>query len=222
MTIAASVLCLSVPAVSQADQETRTGKELSGAHSAAPTSPQREKQRGAEDTGKSGLPKTRADWASRTRYLAQTLGKAHEQTAKRGGHSRGYLTAVKLNRALVGTPMRGSGFALVLAGRKWDVHPAFIAAVAGLESSYGAAACRGNRMNVWGLSSCGRGWYVPQFRSWRHATEFFARWFRSRWTPAVDMWAVGRSYCPPCGSSWGERVAYRMRLLGFPATTRWK
>lgn len=139
-------------------------------------------------------------------------------TAARAAHSRGYMLAVKLNRALASTPMRGTGFALVTEGKRFDVNPAFIAAAAGKESSYGAAMCE--PFNAWGLGSCGRAWRPPRFGSWRESIRFFARWYRSRYA-GDDMWAAGRSYCPPCGDSWGEGVAYRMRLLGFAPSTRY-
>lgn len=139
-------------------------------------------------------------------------------------HSRGYLLAVQLNRALASTPMRGTGWALATEGRAAGVHPAFIAAVAGKESSYGAQPCRANRMNVWGLSSCRRGWAVPQFRTWRQAIRFFAHWFQSRFAYARTPYDV-HGYCVTGSGadcpSWAADVAYRMRALGFAPSTRW-
>lgn len=149
--------------------------------------------------------------------LPVSAPQAREQNRK-PTHSRGYLLAVKLNRALARTPMRGTGWALVSEGKRVDLHPGFIAAVAGFESSYGARMCE--PFNAWGLGSCRRAWTPPPFASWRDSIRFFAGWFRSRWRPSTDMWTVGRSYCPPCASGWGNAVALRMRLLGFEPSTR--
>lgn len=142
-------------------------------------------------------------------------------------HSARFLVAQQLNIGLAGTPMRGLGFKLEAAGHRYGVHPAFIAAVAGLESSYGAEGCRDNRLNAYGLGSCrascarwARSW-VPCFNTWGQSIGFFARWFVSRWRPGTSVWTVGYTFCPPCGFRWGSKVAYNMRRLGFTATTRY-
>ncbi len=134
-------------------------------------------------------------------------------------HSRGYLTAVKLNRALAGTPMAGTGFALVTESRRYRLNPALIAAIAGTESSYGAAACQSNRFNAFGLSSCGSGWLVPRFQSWREAYRFMAKFLTERWPFAKSPYDLhGYAACDDC---WGRKTAAHMLELGFPATTRW-
>lgn len=118
--------------------------------------------------------------------------------------------------------MAGTGWALVTEGRRWNVHPAFIAAVAGLESSYGAHVCQA--YNGWGLGSCPQLWSPPTFRSWRDGIRFFAGWFHGRFGQARTPWDV-HGYCVTASGadcpSWASSVAYRMRLLGFPALTRW-
>lgn len=135
-------------------------------------------------------------------------------------HSRGYLAAVKLNHALAGTPMRGTGFALVVEAKRWNIHPALIAGIAGAESSYGAAACRGNPFNAFGLSSCGSGWYVPVFRSWREAYRFVARFLHEHWPTARSPWDLhGYAACDAC---WSAHVAREMQSLGFAAVARWR
>lgn len=137
-------------------------------------------------------------------------------------HSLGYLIAAQLNLGLRDTPMRGTGFALVGEGKRWNVHPAFIAAVAGVESSYGAAYCQ--RYNGWGLGSCPQLWHPPTFRSWRDGISFFARWFRGRWPRSSSPYDV-HGYCVDrygndC-PTWPGKVAYNMRRLGFSAVTRY-
>lgn len=141
------------------------------------------------------------------------------QAKPRHGHSRGYLAAVALNRKLAGTPMHGTGWGLVDEARPYGLNPALIAAIAGTESSYGAAACWGNRKNAYGLSSCGRGWRVPVFRSWRESYRFMARFLASRWPRARSPYDFhGYARCSAC---WGRKTAEHMRALGFPETVLW-
>lgn len=127
--------------------------------------------------------------------------------------------ALKLNRGLRGTPMRGLGFLLEREGRRAGVHPAFIAGVAGVESSYGAAMCL--PYNAWGISSCGNAWRAPTFGSWREGIRYAARFFKRQWPSARSPWdfhgyCVDRygNDCP----TWPGKVAANMRRLGFGAT----
>lgn len=139
--------------------------------------------------------------------------------ARKPTHSPAYLAAVHLNQKLAGTPMAGSGFALVVEAKRWNVNPALIAAIAGTESSYGAAACSNNRFNAFGLSSCGSGWHVPTFRSWREAYRFMGGFLSSRWPRARSPYdLVGYAACSPC---WARKVAGYMHDLGWPATFRY-
>lgn len=126
-------------------------------------------------------------------------------------------TARKLDAGLAGTPMHGLGWILEAEGHRAGVHPAFIAAVAGVESSYGAAHCTQSRYWVFGLGSCARAWTPPYFRSWRQAIRYQARFLRDRWIRrgADDPWTIGRTYCPPCGNRWGDEIARHMRRMGF-------
>ncbi len=110
-----------------------------------------------------------------------------------------------LNRGLAGTPMAGTGKELEAAGRRHHVHPAFIAAIAGTESSFGEAGCGGNPRNAFGLSSCGSGWRVPYFETWAEAYEFMARFLAGRWPHATSTYDYG-GYAA-CSSCWGRKTA---------------
>lgn len=114
-----------------------------------------------------------------------------------------------LQQGLAGTPMSGTEAALEAAGRQHRISPMFMAAVAGTESSYGAAACRNNRMNVWGLSSCGPGWYVPTWATWAQAFDFYARFLVSRWPGATTPYSF-RGYAA-CDTCWARKVTEHMR-----------
>jgi hypothetical protein len=119
---------------------------------------------------------------------------------------------------MAGTPMSGSGADLERIARRHNVSPYFVVAVAATESSIGIAACSSNRYNAWGLSSCGSGWYVPQFRSWSEAYDFFARYVNRQWPGHSTPWSF-RDYAD-CSDCWARKVSYWMReLFGVPART---
>ena len=120
----------------------------------------------------------------------------------------------RLQRGLTGTPMSGSEGALLAAGLRYGISPYFIAGIAGTESSFGAAACRNNRYNAFGLSSCGSGWYVPNFQSWGEAYDFMARFLTGR-TSVTRGWPNANttydySGYAACSSCWGRKTAEHM------------
>ena len=113
-----------------------------------------------------------------------------------------------LNKGLSGSPMAGTGADLEAAGRRHGIHPAFIAAIAGTESSFGAAACSSNRFNAFGLSSCGSGWRVPNFQSWAEVYDFMGAFLSGRWPSASSTFDYhGYAACSEC---WGRKNAYWM------------
>jgi hypothetical protein len=118
-------------------------------------------------------------------------------------------TAKALNRGLAGTPMAHTGYHLEAAGWRYRISPFLIASIAGTESSFGAAACRSNRFNAFGLSSCGSGWSVPDFRSWRHVYLFMAKFLTDRWPHARTSYDY-HGYAA-CSSCWGAHTAWFMR-----------
>jgi hypothetical protein len=105
--------------------------------------------------------------------------------------------------------MATTGYQLEAAARKYRVSPYLIAAIAGTESSFGAAACRNNRYNAFGLSSCGSGWHVPSFRSWQEAYVFMAKFLSDRWPHAKSTYDF-HGYAA-CSSCWGAKTAYWMK-----------
>lgn len=115
----------------------------------------------------------------------------------------------RLQRGLAGTPMAGTGAFLEAAGRRYGVHPAFIAAIAGTESSFGSAACANNEFNAFGLSSCGSGWSVPNFHSWSEVYGFMGAFLSGRW-PSANTTYDYHGYAAN-SQSWGAKCAYWMR-----------
>ena len=116
----------------------------------------------------------------------------------------------RLQNGLSGTRMDGSAGPLEAIARKWGVSPYFIAAIAGTESSFGAAACSGNPFNAYGLSSCTTGWSVPYFKSWAESYEFMGRFLTSRWPSARTTYDF-HGYAAS-SSSWGAKCAFWMRV----------
>ncbi len=115
----------------------------------------------------------------------------------------------RLDAGLDGTPMGGTGRDLEAAGRRYGIHPAFIAAIAGTESSFGAAPCASNRFNAYGLANCGSIWGVPAFRSWRDSYLFMGRFLSSRWPGARTPFDF-HGYAA-CSSCWGSKTEWWMR-----------
>lgn len=144
--------------------------------------------------------------------LLLAAGTAQAQTA--GKRSE---IAKRLNRGLAGTPMAGLGYILERNGRQFGISPYLIAAIAAKESSLGAASCRNNPKNVFGLSSCGSGWYVPYFETWNEAIHFEARFLKTRWPGAASPYDFhGYAECLAC---WASSVASHMsRIWGVPPT----
>ena len=122
--------------------------------------------------------------------------------------------AGKLNRGLAHTPLRGLGLVLERVGWKYGVHPAFIAAAAGTESSYGAVPCCGSHYNIWG-------WYgMPSVASWQQAFTAYARFIRQHWPSAHTPWDF-YGYCG-CGTiAWGNATSRFMARLGFAPKVRY-
>lgn len=135
-------------------------------------------------------------WTRKLAACRKTLH-AHDATIRR------------LQRGLAGTPMDGSAGSLEAAGRRYGISPYFIAAIAGTESSFGAAACSGNPYNAFGLSSCTTGWHVPYFRSWSQAYLFMAKFLTDRWPRARTVYDY-HGYAA-CSSCWGASTAGHMR-----------
>lgn len=144
---------------------------------------------------------------------------AYAATPKRISPARQNVVK-QLNAGLAGTPMQGTGKQLEAAGWKHRVHPAFMAAAAGLESAWGRLACNGNRWNLWGLGSCNRYWRVPYFATPGQAFDYYARFLRTRWPNARSPYDF-HGYCE-CGTrSWGSRVSWNMDRLGFGSSVRY-
>jgi len=126
-----------------------------------------------------------------------------------------------LTRGLRGTPLEGSARELYEESRRANFNPYVIVGASGVESSYGAAACYGNRFNIWGLGACGRAWHEPYFATRRQAYRYFIRFIRSHWPTATTIYQF-YGYCVPysrCGAPlWGARALAKARQLFGPVS----
>lgn len=110
----------------------------------------------------------------------------------------------RIDRGLVGTPMRGLGPVVERHARRVNVNPALVAAIAGPESTFG-------RYNRGSFNAFGWGPGID-FASWSDAFSTVSRGLRrmylDRWH-ARNVFDIGRYYCPGC-SSWPYRVVGAM------------
>lgn len=122
-----------------------------------------------------------------------------------------------LERGLAGTPMAGTGRELEAAGRHWGINPAVIAAIAGTESSFGAARC--GHYNAYGLANCTGIWNVPYFRSWGDSYEFMGKFLSSRWPHARTPYDYnGYAACDDC---WARKTVEHMGRFGLGTNVRY-
>lgn len=160
-----------------------------------------------------GQPRTKArsPWKPHTQAYRRwqlTLWTLRKQACLKALHAHD-ATIRKLQHGLAGTPMSGSEGPLEAAGRRYGISPFFIAAIAGTESSFGAAACSGNPKNAFGLASCGNSWHVPYFPTWAAAYHFMGSFLSSRWPTATTTYSY-HGYAA-CSSCWGAKTAMHMR-----------
>lgn len=155
-------------------------------------------------------------------YLAdvwQARSLSERRATERWQKTIGQVVA-RLAHVIDGTPLAGTARDLEEVARHYHVSPYFIVAVAATESSIGEAACSSNRKNIWGLSSCGGGWYVPKFASWREAYEFFAAYVNRQFPGHSTPYSFA-DYAK-CSACWARKVSEWMSsLFGVPAVTRY-
>lgn len=132
---------------------------------------------------------------------------------------------VKLARAIdrfartrTNSPFIGQGSRIVAIGKKHNVDPRFIVAVATAESGLGTAGNLRNR-NAYGMMKSSG---TPiRFASWNAGTEFFARLIKRHYFTRGERTIprIGARYAPG-SSDWGRIITWVYRDLGAnPAGT---
>jgi len=92
-----------------------------------------------------------------------------------------------------GSPMAGSGAALMASGGRWQIDPRLIVAIAGAESSFGAITCA--PFNAWGYG-CPNGPY--NFSSWADGIDTVAQGLRTNYLSEgrVSVALINLKYAP--------------------------
>jgi hypothetical protein len=166
-------------------------------------------------------------WWNEARKLERKLARAQRYLERARSL---FGVASRLDRALArwDSPMSGQGTELVRHGLTYQVNPAAIAAIAGVESTFGRAACG---FNAWGLGACGRAWTtislcgksrsIASLESWSSGIEMTARLLSCLW-PAPRTAYDLHGYCAGC-PTWAGKVASLMRAFGSgPQVSPWK
>jgi hypothetical protein len=103
----------------------------------------------------------------------------------------------KINKGLAGTPLRGLGRYFEHSGWRWNVNPALVAAISGVESSFCANKPTGT-FNCWGYH-CHSGKCQVKGKSYAQVIELVTRRLRQRY---MDSWnkknvlQIANTYAP--------------------------
>lgn len=109
------------------------------------------------------------------------------------------------------SPLAGSAQTFVREADKYNLDWKFVAAISGLESSYGRQIPP-NSYNGWGWGIYGDN--VKYFSSWNEAIEIVSKGLRvqymDKWK-ATDIYSIGRIYA--ASPTWAERVSSIMATI---------
>ncbi|MBC7459982.1 MAG: hypothetical protein H7287_01335, partial [Thermoleophilia bacterium] len=122
-----------------------------------------------------------------------------------------------------GSPMAGSGNALMASGGRWQIDPRLIIAIAGAESNFGSITCA--PFNAWGYG-CPNGPY--NFSSWAEGVDTVAQGLRTNYLSEgrVSVALINLKYAPldaandPTGlnNNWTANVSrFLLELGGDPS-----
>ena len=119
---------------------------------------------------------------------------------------------------LASSPLRRELTGIVRAARKNGVSPYFLLAIAGVESTFGKAACG---YNAWGWNSC----RSYNFASFAQGAQVVASSLRANYLDRGHrtLDSVAAIYCPPSSARWAEHVRYFMtRVFAAGEGLQWK
>lgn len=108
-----------------------------------------------------------------------------------------------LTGGLRGSPLEPWAVRFEQAGRRWNVSPYLMAAIAGQESSFGRYVSPGN---AWGI---GPGIAFADFGA---GVDYLAEMLSQRYNMS-SLYSIQSAYCPGCGE-WPGKVAYFMGTFG--------
>src|SRR3989344_3562420 len=122
-----------------------------------------------------------------------------------------YLSRVKTLKAYLeakDSPMAGNAEDFVKEAYKYDLDWRFVAAIAGLESSFGKAIPY-NSYNAWGWGVYGDN--VIRFSSWEEGIATISQGLRERYIKnwgAENIYQIGAMYA--ASPTWASRIVYLM------------
>ncbi len=105
------------------------------------------------------------------------------------------------------SPMAGDAKALVKTADKYNLDWRLLAAIAGVESTYGIFVPTGS-YNPYGWNN---GSFY--FENWAVSSDYVGRQIRTRWgnTGAITPWKIGPSYA--ANPNWASRVSFNMSVI---------
>lgn len=141
--------------------------------------------------------------------LEQAMNKMREVEIPFGPHQPTNLSASAFNTMLAGTPMAGTGEALVRMEQTTGTNGLFTIGVANSESSFGAACYNNNPFGI--LTSGG----LKYFDSWGSAIQYFGELIAgkqgvSAYARASTIEGINDIYCPWDGRYWSSKVRNTM------------
>jgi hypothetical protein len=124
------------------------------------------------------------------------------------------------------SPMVGQGLTLFAAGRRYDVDPRFIVALAGAETSFGRNITRG-QYNAWNWFYRGSSQRDHSFGSWAEGIDRVTKgiagplYFRDS-PPRTDATSIYSRYCqgPDCGNGLRNLKTFLKEQGGDPNSLR--
>jgi hypothetical protein len=135
---------------------------------------------------------------------AAGAAQAEVTASTKGGHSHRFTVVKKLKQGLRGTPLARHAFRFEAEGWRWNINPFLVASIAGVESSFGAAACGAN---AWGIANCAR-----SFSTFHEGIGYATKLLRTFYLDLgyVTLDSVGARYAA-CGSCWASKTGWFMR-----------
>lgn len=151
-------------------------------------------------------------------FARPALTASHKEQQQTSKQMVRYINRRLVSSHLASSPLRRELAGIVRAARENGVSPYFLLAIAGVESTFGKAACG---HNAWGWNSC-RSYNFASFAQGAQvvASSLRANYLdRGHWT--LDSVAV--IYCPPSSARWAEHVRYFMtQVFDAGEGLRWK
>ena len=153
----------------------------------------------------------RAGWSAEYRSATVAIHRLAAPSALALGSYRGAdgekITVPRIERFLkkAGSPLTSFAKDIVVAGIRYRVDPRVVVAISGVESTFGVHCVR---HNAWG-------WGKARWSSWPQAIDSYTRLLGTSYHSLRlgRFAAASRTYCPPCGNTWGIKALSIFRQI---------